>query len=319
MKIIALLAPLILFSVVGEAQPTENTESLGFVAYNSKKITDTLYGGDQRSPEAKRDADRYLKPALIASGPVIVEPNVVYFSKKLDVTDQITTLLREKSANKKIDIYRPGRENSEIKIAAFDANSIFSQIARKAGGDEAKHKDEVGKINMAIREIARVNKITLVFQSPYVISSPNDITDAILSAYLSGAGYELKTPLVSSYYKIGYVQVGRITKESALGKKASGKLKEEFIDREREISNLEKQVREGAYSSDLFREKLKLFRDDFQLRQNEEYAKVIDAANKSIKAIALAEQIDLIVQDVSWVHPSLDVTSKVLAAMSKIE
>ena len=53
------------------------------------------------------------------------------------------------------------------------------------------------------------------------------------------------------------------------------------------------------------------------LRQNEENAAVIDKANKAIKQIAEAEKFDLILQDVVWVNPRLDITDRVIKALSE--
>ena len=57
-------------------------------------------------------------------------------------------------------------------------------------------------------------------------------------------------------------------------------------------------------------------REDLNLRQNEENAAIIEKANKSIKQIAETEKFDLIVQDVVWVSPKLDITDKVIKSLS---
>ena len=59
------------------------------------------------------------------------------------------------------------------------------------------------------------------------------------------------------------------------------------------------------------------FREDLNLRQNEENAAVIEKANKAIKQIAEAEKYDLVLQDVVWVSPRLDITDKVIKALSE--
>ena len=46
-------------------------------------------------------------------------------------------------------------------------------------------------------------------------------------------------------------------------------------------------------------------------------AAVIEKANKAIKQIAETEKYDLILQDVVWVSPRLDITEKVIKALSE--
>ena len=46
-------------------------------------------------------------------------------------------------------------------------------------------------------------------------------------------------------------------------------------------------------------------------------AAIIEKANKAIKILADAEKYDLIVQDVVWVSPKLDVTDKIIKALSE--
>ena len=65
-----------------------------------------------------------------------------------------------------------------------------------------------------------------------------------------------------------------------------------------------------------FQRKQREFREDLNLRQNEENAAIIEKANKSIKQIAETEKFDLIVQDVVWVSPKLDITDKVIKSLS---
>ena len=66
-----------------------------------------------------------------------------------------------------------------------------------------------------------------------------------------------------------------------------------------------------------FQRKQREFREDLNLRQNEENAAIIEKANKAIKQIAEAEKYDLIVQDVVWVSPRLDITEKIIKALSE--
>lgn len=66
-----------------------------------------------------------------------------------------------------------------------------------------------------------------------------------------------------------------------------------------------------------FQRRQREFREDLNLRQNEENAAVIEKANKAIKQIAEADKYDLILQDVVWVSPKLDITDRVIKALAE--
>ena len=83
---------------------------------------------------------------------------------------------------------------------------------------------------------------------------------------------------------------------------------------ESERRNKERELNEMSRD---FQRKQREFREDLNLRQNEENAAIIEKANKAIKQIAEGEKYDLIVQDVVWVSPKLDVTDKVIKALSE--
>ncbi len=59
------------------------------------------------------------------------------------------------------------------------------------------------------------------------------------------------------------------------------------------------------------------FREDLNLRRNEELAAVQERANKVIQQIAEAEKFDLILQDpVVFASPRIDITDKVIKALA---
>src|SRR3989304_2402719 len=63
------------------------------------------------------------------------------------------------------------------------------------------------------------------------------------------------------------------------------------------------------------------FREDLNLRKNEELAIVLEHANKAIQAIADAEKYDLILQEAVYRNPKIDITDKVIKqlATDKVE
>ncbi|OQA34917.1 MAG: Chaperone protein Skp precursor [Betaproteobacteria bacterium ADurb.Bin341] len=140
--------------------------------------------------------------------------------------------------------------------------------------------------------------------------------------------------------KIGFVNTQKIFRDAPAAVRAAKKLEAEFSRRDQELqrtakqlqamqeklekdavtmseSERRKQEREFSELSRDFQRRQREFREDLNLRQNEENAAVIDKANKAIKQIAEAEKFDLILQDVVWVNPRLDITDRVIKALSE--
>ena len=139
--------------------------------------------------------------------------------------------------------------------------------------------------------------------------------------------------------KVGYVNTQRIFRDAPTAVKAQKRIEAEFSNRDQDLQRMAKQLqtlqesleknsvtmseteRRGKEKelNDLSREfqrRQREFREDLNLRQNEENAAIIDKANKAIKQLAESEKYDLIVQDVVWVSPRLDVTDKIIKALS---
>lgn len=140
--------------------------------------------------------------------------------------------------------------------------------------------------------------------------------------------------------KVGYVNTQRIFRDAPAAVKAAKKLEGEFSKRDADLQKMAKQLqgmqenleknsvtmseadrrakeKEFGELSREFQRKQREFREDLNLRQNEENAAVIEKANKAIKQIADSEKYDLILQDVVWVSPRLDITDKVIKALSE--
>lgn len=144
----------------------------------------------------------------------------------------------------------------------------------------------------------------------------------------------------SETMKVGYVNTQRIFRDAPTAVKAAKKIEAEFSKRDQDLQRMAKQIqsmqetleknavtmseteRRGKEKdlNDMSREfqrKQREFREDLNLRQNEENAAIIEKANKAIKQLAESEKYDLILQDVVWVSPRLDVTDKIIKALSE--
>lgn len=139
--------------------------------------------------------------------------------------------------------------------------------------------------------------------------------------------------------KIGFVNTERIFRESAPAIRASKKLEKEFAARDQEIQKMAKQFRdmqahfekENATMSDSDRRAKERdlanlnrdlqraqreFREDLNVRQNEERAAFQDRVNKAISDLAEREKFDLILQEAVFVSNRIDITDKVLRALA---
>jgi outer membrane protein len=135
--------------------------------------------------------------------------------------------------------------------------------------------------------------------------------------------------------RIGVVDTERILRESEQAVNAEKKIEKEFAIRDQEIKKLIKQAKElqealekesGKMSDSNRRIKerelanlnIQLqtqqrdFREDLNLRKNEELAQVLARADKAIKAIAASEDYDVILQEAVYHNPKVDITDKVL-------
>jgi outer membrane protein len=140
--------------------------------------------------------------------------------------------------------------------------------------------------------------------------------------------------------KIGFIDAERINRESAPAERASKQLEKEFAPRQQELQRREGQIK--ALQSQLEREAVTMsesdrrgkeqelarmsldfqrlqreFREDLNLRRNQELAALFERANRVIKQIAEAEKFDLILQEAVYRSPRIDITDKVLKALAE--
>jgi outer membrane protein len=65
-----------------------------------------------------------------------------------------------------------------------------------------------------------------------------------------------------------------------------------------------------------FQRKQREFREDLNLRQNEEMAAIYERVNRIIKQMAEADKFDLILQEAVYFSPRIDITDRVIKALS---
>jgi len=142
----------------------------------------------------------------------------------------------------------------------------------------------------------------------------------------------------SNDFRVGFVSTERLFREAAPAVRALKKLEKEFQARDQELQKLAKQAKDlqtqmerdgvtmaeserrakeadlGRMNRDLQRMQRE-FREDLNLRKNEELAQVLERANKVIQEIAEKEKFDLILQEAVYRSPRIDITDKVLKAL----
>ena len=143
-------------------------------------------------------------------------------------------------------------------------------------------------------------------------------------------------PAANADLKIGYVNAAKVLDQSPQAEEVSKKLKKEFSGREqklldgrKELKKLEdKMARDGAIMSDTERSKLDreimvrkrdmqndsdAFRDDLNLRRNDEMNKLLAIVQQAIEGIGKEQHFDLIVYEgVAYANPAIDLTDQVL-------
>jgi outer membrane protein len=138
--------------------------------------------------------------------------------------------------------------------------------------------------------------------------------------------------------KIGFVNTERVFREAAPAKRAQQKLEQLFAARNAELTGLEKRgrdlqaelerdaslneaarrekERQLADISQRFQRLQREIREDLNLRRNEELAAVQERATRVINQIAEQEKFDLIVQEAVFASSRIDITEKVIKALS---
>ncbi len=138
--------------------------------------------------------------------------------------------------------------------------------------------------------------------------------------------------------KIGFVNTERLIREAPLSVSAQKKLEREFASRDQELQKLAKQARDlqaqldkdgvtmsdsdrktkerdlSNFNRDLQRQGRE-FREDLNLRRNEELGQIQERARKAILDIAKAEKFDIIVEQAVYVDPKIDLTERVMKAL----
>lgn len=151
----------------------------------------------------------------------------------------------------------------------------------------------------------------------------------------SGSNAHAQETVPAAAAKLGYVDAVRLIEQAPQGEQALKKLEEEFGPRDSEIKQLRDEIRtledeleknalvmqedDQRVKEEALRERQRRlkrvrteFREDYNVRRNEELADLQRVVTKAIVEIAKAEGYDLILQESVYASPSIDITEQVL-------
>ncbi|MHB1676617.1 MAG: OmpH/Skp family outer membrane protein [Sulfuriferula sp.] len=140
--------------------------------------------------------------------------------------------------------------------------------------------------------------------------------------------------------KIGFVNTERVFREAPIALAAQKKLEKEFAPRDAELQKMAKQARDlqsqlekdNVSLSDSerrnkerdlanitreYQRTLREFREDLNVRRNEELTKVQDRARKAIQAYGEAEKYDVILEDAIYFSPKIDITDHIIHMLAQ--
>lgn len=151
----------------------------------------------------------------------------------------------------------------------------------------------------------------------------------------------IAAPALAAEYKVGFVDAAQVLEQAPQAEDARLRLEKEFAPRDRRLVGVQKEirtledklVRDGAVMSEgeksrterevrARKRELKRqqdeFRDDLNLRRNEELQKLQSKVIKAIQTLAKKEKFDLIVGDgVIFASSRVDITTKVIDRLKR--
>ncbi len=147
-------------------------------------------------------------------------------------------------------------------------------------------------------------------------------------------------PAAAAELKIGYVNAVKVIEEAPQGEAALKKLEAEFAPRDKKIVEMQERLKQ--LEQDLEKNALVLkdteqrsrefeivslkrdlrratqeFREDYNLRRNEELAALQKIVQKTIAEIAKLENYDLVLESAVYAGPRADITDKILKKLGK--
>lgn len=166
----------------------------------------------------------------------------------------------------------------------------------------------------------------------------------LVAAAWLGLGMACAPAAAQEGAKIGFVNTERLLRDAAPAKALQQRLESEFARRDRDLQDmatrfktLSEQFERDAAGQTLtdadrtrrqreladldrdYQRRQREFREDLNQRRNEEYAQLIDKANRVIRTISEREKYDIILQEAVVASPRIDITEKVLRELNNVK
>ena len=172
-----------------------------------------------------------------------------------------------------------------------------------------------------------------------ITKTMKSLTATLAMAAVTASALLAPAMLQAQELRIGYVNSERVLREAAPAKAALARMESDFSKRDKDLNDLGGRLKAAAdklekeaptlpeaernrrnrdlveQDRDLQR-KRREFQEDLNQRRNEETAGIVERANKVIKQIFEGEKYDLILQDVVFAGPRVDITDKVIKALN---
>jgi len=139
--------------------------------------------------------------------------------------------------------------------------------------------------------------------------------------------------------KVAFINSQRVMRESAPAKAAEAKMEQDFSKRGKELQELSVKIKSMAEKLDKdapvlsesdrlkrqrelaeidkdFKRKQSAFNEDLNQRKNDEIAALSSRVETVVKQIAESDKYDIVLQDAVYISPRVDITEKVLKALS---
>ena len=198
-------------------------------------------------------------------------------------------LVAPKKVQEESKIAAVANQEQSMRLAFINAQRLMKELGASRGETKEEESKTIERANRIIKSVAEKYEISLVMQDVVWINSSFDITPYVISILKNSA---ISPPAVLTEKRIRPIKIGYVNNIRLFQKHS--------IVAEYQRSTAGKDIKNISNP------------DEVTIARNEKVATIIERANKQIKMYAEENGLDLVLQDVVWVSPGLDITSKII-------
>jgi outer membrane protein len=170
-------------------------------------------------------------------------------------------------------------------------------------------------IGPALKDLVQRFGIDLVLDKAVFASVRIDVTQELVTLAKGGKPDAARMAALPGLGpRIAHVWSERLFNEPRVAKAAKERISVEFEPRDREVSDL--LLQHGSDSPE-FRQALARFQKELNARRNAELDAIVQTANRVIRSLADARNLDFVLQDVLYADARLDITPEVIAELDR--